>query len=275
VNNENAKWLNNFEIILLSATVILSGLISLLDFLGVLDTITWLAGRVPALTLLVIGLMAGYLILERKSQLEKMNSDLNNRLANLEQSLQNAITTTITSLDGVEFRPFESGTELLRYVIQRLKQAQSQVDDLSWSPVISLKSALSSTQQVYQEYEEQISKISNRVAYREVIVFNEPARIENLKRRIAENSPGYSCAYYEAPNVPVLQFMIIDRTEVIVLSDQFETKFALKHPHIVKLFVEYYEEIWRNAVPIKIKAETRKDVVDLILNRDWGFSFRK
>jgi len=69
--------------------------------------------------------------------------------------------------------------------------------------------------------------------------------------------------------------MIIDRTEVIVLSDQFETKFALKHPHIVKLFVEYYEEIWRNAVPIKIKAETRKDVVDLILNRDWGFSFRK
>jgi len=66
MNNDSPKWLNSFEIILLSITVILSGLVSILDFLGVLDSVSWLAGRIPTLTLLVIGLMAGYLIIERK-----------------------------------------------------------------------------------------------------------------------------------------------------------------------------------------------------------------
>jgi len=275
VNDRSSKWLSNFDIILLSATVILSGIVSLLDFLGVLDSIPWLAERVPTLTLLVIGLMAGYLILERKNQLEKMDSNLSNRINDLEQSVQNATTTAIASLKGVELTPFESGIDLLNYVTRRLRQAQSQVDDLSWSPIVGLGSDLSNAQKAYREYEEHITKISDKVAYREVIVFNHPARIENLKRRITENSPGYSCSYYETPDVPLLQFMIIDRCEVIVLSDQFQTKFALRHPYIVKLFEEYYEEIWKNAIPIKIKTEIRTDVVDAILNRNWNFTLRK
>jgi exonuclease VII small subunit len=230
---------------------------------------------VPTLTLLVIGLMAGYLIIERKSQLEKMNKDFNTRIDNLEQAINKSTVTSIASLKGVELTPFESGTDLLRYVIQRLKQAQNRVDDLSWSPIIGLESDLSNSRKAYKEYEEHITKTSDKVAYREVMVFNHPARVENLQRRIAENSPGYSCSYYEAQDVPLFQFMIIDKSEVIVLSDQFQTKFALKHPYIVKLFEEYYEEIWRNAIPIKIKTEINSDVVNTILNKDWGFTLRQ
>ncbi|MFZ5903103.1 MAG: hypothetical protein ACOYZ8_06105 [Chloroflexota bacterium] len=275
MNNDSPKWLNSFEIILLSITVILSGLVSILDFLGVLDSVSWLAGRIPTLTLLVIGLMAGYLIIERKSHLEKMNRDLGNSIENLSHELRKSTESTIASLNGVEIKLFDSGTELLQYVNQRLKQAQNQIDDLSWSPIIGLKSDLNTSRKAYQEYEEHITKASSKIAYREVMVFNHPARIENLQRRIAENAPGYSCSYYETPIVPLLQFMIIDRQEVIVLSDQFQTKFALRHPHIVKLFQEYYEEIWRNSIPIKIKTEIKSDVVSKILNTDWGFVLRK
>ena len=275
MNNDSPKWLNSFEIILLSITVILSGLVSILDFLGVLDSVSWLAGRIPTLTLLVIGLMAGYLIIERKSHLEKMNRDLGNSIESLSHELRKSTESTIASLNGVEIKLFDSGTELLQYVNQRLKQAQNQIDDLSWSPIIGLKSDLNTSRKAYQEYEEHITKASSKIAYREVMVFNHPARIENLQRRIAENAPGYSCSYYETPIVPLLQFMIIDRQEVIVLSDQFQTKFALRHPHIVKLFQEYYEEIWRNSTPIKIKTEIKSDVVSKILNTDWGFALRK
>lgn len=275
MNNDSPKWLNSFEIILLSITVILSGLVSILDFLGVLDSVSWLAGRIPTLTLLVIGLMAGYLIIERKSHLEKMNRDLGNSMENLSHELRKSTESTIASLNGVEIKLFDSGTELLQYVNQRLKQAQNQIDDLSWSPIIGLKSDLNTSRKAYQEYEEHITKASSKIAYREVMVFNHPARIENLQRRIAENAPGYSCSYYETPIVPLLQFMIIDRQEVIVLSDQFQTKFALRHPHIVKLFQEYYEEIWRHSTPIKIKTEIKSDVVSKILNTDWGFALRK
>lgn len=275
MSNDNPKWLNNFETILLSATVILSGLVSILDFLGVLDGVSWLAGRIPTLTLLVIGSMAGYLIIERKNHLEKMNRDLSSGIENLSEELRKATESTIASLNGVEIKLFDSGTELLHYVNLRLKQAQNQIDDLSWSPIIGLKSDLNTSRKAYQEYEEHITKVSGKVAYREVMVFNHPARVENLQRRIAENAPGYSCSYYDIPAVPLLQFMIIDRQEVIVLSDQFQPKFALRHPHIVKLFQEYYEEIWKNSTPIKIKTEIKSDVVSKILNTDWGFTLRK
>lgn len=275
MNTETPKWLTRFETILLGATVIISGLVSILDFLGVLDKIDWLIGRVPTLTLLVVGLMAGYLIIERKSHLEKMGSDLGNRIDNLGQELRKSTESIIASLDGVEIKLFDSSTDLLRYVNQRIKQARNQIDDLSWSPIIGYESDLSSSHKTYQEYEEHITKASGKIAYREVMVFNHPARIENLQRRIAENAPGYSCSYYETPVVPLLQFMIIDRSELIVLSDQFQTKFALRHPHIVRLFQEYYEEIWRNAIPIKIKKEIRVDVVNRILATDWGFTLRK
>jgi hypothetical protein len=102
MNNDSPKWLNSFKIILLSATVILSGLVSILDFLGVLDGVSWLAGRIPTLTLLVIGLMAGYLIIERKSHLEKMNRDLGNSIENLSHELRKSTESTIASLNGVE-----------------------------------------------------------------------------------------------------------------------------------------------------------------------------
>jgi len=204
-----------------------------------------------------------------------MNRDLGNSIENLSHELRKSTESTIASLNGVEIKLFDSGTELLQYVNQRLKQAQNQIDDLSWSPIIGLKSDLNTSRKAYQEYEEHITKASSKIAYREVMVFNHPARIENLQRRIAENAPGYSCSYYETPIVPLLQFMIIDRQEVIVLSDQFQTKFALRHPHIVKLFQEYYEEIWRNSTPIKIKTEIKSDVVSKILNTDWGFALRK
>jgi len=264
---KESKWFNNFETLLLSATVILSGLVSLLDFLGVLDSIPWLAKRIPVLTLLVIGLVAGYLILERKGQLEKMHNNLNSRMNVLEQSVHHSATTIIASLKGVELTPFESGIDLLRYVNRRLQSVQSQVDDLSWSPIVGLGRELSSTRKANQEYADRIAKISNKISYREVMIFNRPDRIEKLKQRIAKNSPGYSCSYYETSNVPLLQFMIIDRTEVIVLSDQFQTQFALKHPHIVKLFIEYYEEVWKHAIPIKIGKEIKSEIVDNIISK--------
>ena len=77
--------------------------------------------------------------------------------------------------------------------------------------------------------------MAQKIPYREVFIFNRPGRLEKLKRRLAENRPGYSCAYYEEAKVPIVQFMLIDKEEVVVLSDQFESKFVVRHPQFVKL----------------------------------------
>jgi hypothetical protein len=62
--------------------------------------------------------------------------------------------------------------------------------------------------------------------------------------------------------------MIIDGEEVFILSDQLQSKLAIRHPHIVRLFSEYYETIWKSATPIKIGAMIEEQVVEWILGRE-------
>lgn len=60
-----SQWFNYLETFLLGTTIAISGIVALLDFLGVLDSIPWIAERVPIFILLLVGSIAAYLILER------------------------------------------------------------------------------------------------------------------------------------------------------------------------------------------------------------------
>ena len=153
-NTSSPKWLNRFEILLLGATAIISGFVAVLDFLGLLDGIPWLAGRVPTLTLLVSGSVATYLVLERRNQLESMQKESSQQIDRLERALIESTTTIIESLQGVEFRKFGNGNELMQYVNRRLRQAQHQVDDLSWSPAVGMGFSLPFAQELTSEYTE-------------------------------------------------------------------------------------------------------------------------
>jgi hypothetical protein len=53
------------QVVILIAAVF-SVTISLADFFGLLDSMPWLAERIPSLTLLMLGVITGYLILERQ-----------------------------------------------------------------------------------------------------------------------------------------------------------------------------------------------------------------
>ena len=70
------------EQIALLATASLSVLVTLADFLGLLDSVEWLSRRIPTLVLLLVGVVAGYLALERRSKLEKIDR----RLETLEEN---------------------------------------------------------------------------------------------------------------------------------------------------------------------------------------------
>jgi len=259
-------WRNHFDILLLGAVAVLCALVSLLDFLGLLDGISWLANRIPTLTLLAIGLVASYLVLERRTQLESMQDDSRQRLDELSQAITQSTTTIIDSLNGVEFRRLGTGGEAVAYVNKRLSQAKRRVDDLSWSSALGLDHGLSSSQEASTRYAENVAKIADRIPYREVFMFSRPGRIEKLRARIAENRAGYSCAYYEETPVPLLQFIVIDDEEVIVLTDMLKTKFAIKQPSVVRLFSEYYEEVWRKAMPIKTGTAVNREVLTKLLS---------
>ncbi|MCB9420133.1 MAG: hypothetical protein H6667_10025 [Ardenticatenaceae bacterium] len=260
-----SKWLSQFEILLLGATAIVSGLVALLDFLGALDGIPWLSDRIPTLTLLAMGMVAAYLVVERRNYLDAMQDNSDIRINELEQAIESSTKTIVQSLDGVEFRRFESGDDLLKYVIKRMSQARKTIDDLSWSPAVSLRQELEITQQLNQQYTEQVFKASKKLQYREVFIFSRPGRIEKLQRRLEENFPGYSCAYYPLTDIPLLQFMIIDNEEIFILSDQFLYYYTIKHPDLLKLFSRYYEDVWKKATPLKLNKNIIHEEVEKVL----------
>jgi hypothetical protein len=259
-----SKWLSGFEILLLGATAIISALVALLDFLGVLDGIPWLANRIPTLILLVIGMAAAYLVVERRDYLENMQANTEHRIDNLEHAILNSTRTIVDSLEGVEFQKFDTRNELLNYVIKRIAKAHSRIDDLSWSPAISLTHELDVNQRLDKKYAEQVSLASKKISYREVFIFNRPGRIETLEKRLQENSPGYSCAYYQPTEVPLIQFMIIDNEEMIILSDQFPHYYTIRHPDLIKLYSDYYEEIWRKATVLKLGTKVMHEEVEKV-----------
>lgn len=261
-----SSWLNQFELLLLGATAIISGLVSLLDFLGVLDGTPWLSDRIPTLTLLAVGLVAAYLVIERRNQLEQMQQESSQGFKELEKTILNSTSTIIDSLAGIEFKKFETGNELMNYINKRVIEAHSKVDDLSWSPAVSLRYGLDITKQVNQKYEERVSKAAKKIVYREVFMFNRPGRAEKLKNRIEEGLPGYSCSYYPVTEVPLLQFMLIDEEEVIILSDQYPFNFALRHQHIVRLFAAYFNDIWQKSTPLKLGTTLMHEEINRVLS---------
>jgi hypothetical protein len=156
----------------------------------------------------------------------------------------------------------------------RVRKAKKTIDDLSWTAEIALGSELETIKEISKKHWDVMGKVSDKVAYREIFIFTAPdpsgdyelrGRYEKFELRIQEDSPGYSCAYYEErPQTPLPQFMIIDDEEVVFLTDPYPAYFTVKHPVIVKYFKAYYEDIWNKAVLIKRAEYVHQEVVESI-----------
>jgi hypothetical protein len=222
------------------------------------------------LVLLLLGALALYIVLERRNTLEDITSNLDM----LTGMTEGSVSTIVQSLDGVEIQTFPSAIECLAYANRKVKRAKLCIDDLSWTPDRELGSGLDKKREISIEHWDLMGKVAEKLSYREVFVFTPPSwnkdidvrrRYEKFEKRITENKPGYSCAFYEAyPQIPLPQFMIIDNQEVIFLTDTYPTYFAVKHPAIVRYFKQYYEDIWKKAVKIKVERIVYQEVVDQI-----------
>jgi hypothetical protein len=229
-----------------------------------LDGIPWLSERIPTIGLLTLGLLAGYILLERRTELQEINQKIHSLSENTRTSAQHIIQ----SLNGVEVQSFQDMQSCLQYVNRRLRMAKLQIDDLSWTPLSSGRGDLQPVMAENLQYSERINFIAGKIPYREVFAFNKPSRKDKLFERLKENVPGYSCAYYsEVISAPLLQFMIIDREEVIILTGSY-SYLAFNHPKLVQLFIEYYEDIWRLAVILKYGKNIYWDEVEKVLGKE-------
>jgi hypothetical protein len=259
------NWRKQIDLVLLGATAVLSIGISFLDFFGLMDGISWLNIDISTITLLLVGMVALFLAIERRNFLEGVEERLISGIGELLEKGDKNAQHVIDSLNGVAIRKFDNLSDAMIYVNQRLSSAKTSVDDTTFNPVRSPEWDLPHYRTQTREYYARAAKKSSKIAYREIYIFNRQSHIDNLKHHLEIDEPGYSCAYFpEKPKMSLLQFIIFDGEEIALISDQFSTLLAIRHPQIVSLFKEYYETLWKEAIIIKEGARIYKDVVSRI-----------
>lgn len=264
MSEQSNKAIGKVELAILITTIAVSGLISLADLFGLLDGVTWLGDRIGTMTLLTVGLLASYILIERRGKLESISGEIRE----LARNEQDATARIIESLNGVEVRAFDSPIECLKYVNLRLSKAIMQIDDLSWTPEVGKSDDLLPIVQENQNYRSQVQQAADRIPYREVFIFNRHDRLEKFVDFLSRNTPGYSCSFFESSNgVPLLQYMIIDSQEVIVLTGDYSFV-AFNHPYLVKLFIEYYDDIWNKSLKLKQGSKVLWENVEKVLGQE-------
>ena len=234
------------EIYILLATVIVGGVISVLDLVGALDSVIWLKDRVPAITLLIVTLIASSLYIGSYNTREFLKSVLP--------------TSAVTKFGTVEEERF--------YILKRIKQANRSVYDITWLPHLkpgTMIDLMASTEDK-EEYLQAIERVSSRIPYHETMMFCGSANRVNKARRLIEQAGDYYrlAVYPDLPPhaPPRWQFLIIDEEEVILP----EWMLAIRQPEIVAEFCQYYQRVWDAAIPIGAakRTESKKRLEEAI-----------
>jgi len=250
--------MQKMERYLLLPIVFICFLISVFDFFGALDNISFISVNIPTLTLLLSSMLGIYII----------NVTYNER-----NSFESEIQRAIKSVNGLDIKRFENKTDMFKHISRRYKSAKDRVDDLSWG-CLGDGEALVRTEnekRAFADYLKQKQRCATKeVEYREVMTFSSPERIERAEEMLKLNKFSYNLkGFSRADNkMPRLVFTIIDSSEVIFVSykqphsTEGEIRMSIKHKELVKLFQDYFDAIWLSASLIKEKNEVDTTVLE-------------
>lgn len=228
------------EEIVASVVAVASIAVSISHLAGALERVPFLEENIPTFTLLMTGLMGSYLILERRTKLEELDSLVRQKGDDV-----------IRAVSGVAIRRFQSSREVYAYVSERIQSAVSSVDDLTWGPVEDEQ--LPTVIEARDVYIRDIRRAAKRgLRYREVMSFPPGDRVKRARAMLEERLPSYSLRYYLATQeIPLLDFVVFDRKEVVIcfyrsgiLPGDREVRLMTTQPDLVELFQDYFDTIW-------------------------------
>ena len=231
------------------STLVVSGSIGVAHFFGLLEPATvWFKDYSPILTVLLVSMVAIILNTVSTRLYRLQNSFDSVSLSTRLQQLQNRLD----AVNLPEIRQFNSPHDIYQYWTQRLQNAKRSVVDLTWGHypphyTVADKDAL----KTYINY---IPEVCRRdIRYREVMTFPNIERVTRAKHMLEHKIHNYHLRYYDLGDhigtPPLMQFSVIDSEEVFIffyrdpLSElgSDELRLAIRHPTIVKLFLDYFE----------------------------------
>lgn len=243
-----------FEIFITVTLGLFCVLIASLDIFGLIDDNHWIAKRIPPLSLLGIGAIATYLIIERRNKLDELHKLLQIQSSEFPEKLADATDNIISAINGVQVTIFDGSDEMLRYAIKRYSSAKTIDDITGGSAPASPRSQKHN--EAYKDYQNTITKIIQKkdVVLRQVYFFEYLDQIESEKARLNDPNNGFNLGFYNynsATSRPRLGFGIVDSNEVICSNSSRKIWFSVKHPVIVKFFVEHFNDLWNKSTKIK------------------------
>ncbi|MBI1921484.1 MAG: hypothetical protein HYS23_10460 [Geobacter sp.] len=232
------KFLRNIDIIILIFIAIAAGVLAVMHFLGLVDS---MAEHSPVLTLLLLSFVGLHLIISHFSQ-----EDFQKETNKFHQQIIDGLRDTKTTV-------FNDSIEMEAYLGKRMLEATKSICDLTWKSKISSGFSASTRKVAHGNLENCIKEASSRIDYREIFIFNDKRRVEKFERRLAENNSGYSCRYFkDDERIPRLQFVIIDNEEVFFFASSSDSNLCSIRSHeISKVFKSYYDAAWHSAIPLK------------------------
>lgn len=250
------KLLRKIDLILLLIISIAAILITVIDTFD-LFSLSHLLTEInyPLICLLILGFIGTHLVLS-----------FINAEDHKDESLKK-FDALIASSDNIKIKIFEDSFEMETYLAKRVHEAKHEVCDLTWKLTISSGFAVGKRKDSHNVYEKAVKEFSDKLIYREVWIFNDSRRVEKFNKRIKENKDGYSCRYYkdDINNIPRLQFVIIDNSEVIFFASARNSLLcAIKGEAICKICKPYFDEVWNNAIPIKDGKKLHQKEIDYI-----------
>jgi hypothetical protein len=152
---------------------------------------------------------------------------------------------------------FNNRTDYTNYRAKQLRSAQK-IDDVTWRFQGYGGQTYSKGENSAKNEEALIiSQIIKRpdVVWRGVAAFT---RLEHLERErpfiIDPENVGYNFGIYEVDpkkSPPLAGFMIIDNKELLIAYPHKDIRLAIQNPQIVKLYSEYFEDIWQMSHKLK------------------------
>ena len=254
---------NSIEYVLIFVTAGISIMIAIIDLAGLLDANLWITQRIPTLTLLGVGFIASYLILERRGKLDEISMLIQRQGIEILGGMSASVSDIVRALHGVEVAVYQVN-EGAKFISDFLKRAHTakRVDDITWGEDVPPISGQESN--VYGKYYDTVTEVASKpkVVWREIAIFIKRSRFERIKPLLTANIPGYNVKYYDAVSEmpPRLTFAIIDNEEVFLAS--YDLRLVIRHADIVAYFVRYYENLWARGKVLKIGNKTNRDEID-------------
>ena len=154
----------------------------------------------------------------------------------------------------------------MNYFFERVRNAK-RVDDISWS--VGEQIPTKQEMEDFARYRDVVTEVASKkdVIWREIVIFVNMLRFEQIKQHLVDGLPGYNVVFYDnpPPDTPLRSsFAIIDGYEVFLAGQ--ELRLVIRHPDVVKHFSQYYAKLWERGKPLKIGRNVKTDQFESILN---------